>query len=281
MAWEPARAHNGDATPVGQVNARVNGRMDQAVADAAPQTGESRLLGGRLRLVQPKRGYRAGMDAALLAAAVTLKPGERALEIGCGAGGALLQAAVRNPEAALAGVERDPATLILAEGNIARNGLADRVTAMAGVVSGGFRALGQGRVDLAFANPPFFDDPRALRTPAPERVGAWMADDGLAAWLSFLIDAVKDGGRVVAIHRADRLADLLAGLAPRAGSIRIRPIQPQAEAPAKRVLVWAVRGGKAPLVLLPALVLHDRSGAKHTPHADAILKGEATLGWEL
>jgi tRNA1(Val) A37 N6-methylase TrmN6 len=84
---------------------------------------------------------------------------------------------------------------------------------------------------------------------------------------------------VVMIHRADRLGDILAGLAPRAGSVRIRPVQPHADEPAKRVLVKAVRGGRAPLVLLPPLVLHARGGAKHTAEADAILQGEAALDW--
>ena len=87
------------------------------------------------------------------------------------------------------------------------------------------------------------------------------------------------GGLFLMIHRADRLGDILAGLAPKAGSIRIRPIQPFADEPAKRVLVRAIRGGRAPLVLAPALVLHDRSDAKHTPEAEAILRGEAALGW--
>ena len=81
------------------------------------------------------------------------------------------------------------------------------------------------------------------------------------------------------IHRADRLADLLALLAAKAGSFQIRPVHPFADAPAKRVLVRAVKTGKAPLVLLPPLVLHDRSGAKHTPEAEAILRGEAGLAW--
>ena len=45
------------------------------------------------------------------------------------------------------------------------------------------------------------------------------------------------------------------------------------------VLVRAVRGGRAPLRLLPALVLHERGGAKHTAAAEAILRGEADLPW--
>lgn len=259
---------------------RVKGMQGLGDTGVSVETRESRVLGGRVRLIQPVRGYRAGMDAALLAAAVTLKPGGRALELGCGPGAALLQTAARHPEARLVGVERGAEALALAEQNVALNGLEARVSVRAGVVADGFRALGLERFDLAFANPPFFDDPSALRAPIPERSGAWMADDGLAAWLTFLIDAVKDGGQVLMIHRADRLGDILAGLAPRAGSIRIRLIQPHADEAAKRVIVRAQRGGKAPLVLLPPLVLHDRSAAKHTEEADAILRGEANLAWD-
>lgn len=254
--------------------------MNEAVPQTDDDRRESAMLGGRLRLSQPARGYRAGMDAALLAAVVTLKPGQRALEAGCGAGAALLQAAARNPEAGFTGIERDGEALALAQRNIVANGLQARVTAQAGDVAAGFRALGLERFDLAFANPPFFDDPAALRGPAPERAGAWLADDGLGAWLDFLVAATRDGGRIVLIHRADRLGDILAGLAAKCGSVRIRPVQPYADAPAKRVLVQAVRGGKAPLVLLPPLLLHERSGSKHTVTADAILRGEQALSWD-
>jgi tRNA1(Val) A37 N6-methylase TrmN6 len=75
------------------------------------------------------------------------------------------------------------------------------------------------------------------------------------------------------------LGDLLALLAPKAGSIQIRPVQPFADQPAKRVLVRAVKTGKAPLRLLPALVLHDHDGGKHAAAAEAILRGEADLPW--
>ena len=260
--------------------------MDETATEIEPPSGphrsdarEGALMGGRLTMLQPERGYRAGMDAALLAAALALKPGQRALEIGCGAGGALLQAAARNPEASFLAIERDPDMLALARRNLLLNGLEDRAAVVSGEVGAGFRALGVARVDASFANPPFFDDPRALRGPAPERAGAWLADDGLGAWLAVLTGALKDNGQTVLIHRADRLGDILTGLGPKMGSVRIRPVQPYADQPAKRVLVKAVRGGRAPLALLPPLVLHDRSGAKHTPEADAILQGKAALGW--
>ena len=240
---------------------------------------EDGLLNGRIRLRQPARGYRAGLDAALLAAACDARPGQRVVEAGCGGGGALLAAAARRPEASFTGVERDPKAVRLALENIELNGLGERVSVIEGDVATRFSALGLEPFDAAFANPPFFDDPDSLRGPAPERRAAWLADDGLEAWIGFLSKAVKEGGSITVIHRADRLGDLLALLAVKAGSVQILPIQPFADEPAKRVLVRAIKTGKAPLKLLPALVLHDRDGGKHRPEIEAILRGEAALSW--
>jgi len=237
------------------------------------------VLDGRVKLRQPARGYRAGLDAALLAAACDAAVGARVIEAGCGAGAALLAAAARRPEARFVGVERDPQALALARENIAANGLEGRVEALAGDVALRFSGLGLAPFDAALANPPFFDDPEALRGPAAERRGAWMADDGLEAWIGFLCKAVREGGTITLIHRADRLADILRLLAPKAGSAQVRPVQPFADQPAKRVLVRAVKTGKAPLRLLPPLILHDREGGKHTGEAEAILRGEAALDW--
>lgn len=240
---------------------------------------EDLLLGGRLRVKQAARGYRAGLDAGLLAAACDARPGERVLEAGCGPGAALLQAAVRRPGAAFTGVERDPAALALAQANIALNGLAERVAAVAGDVARPFARLGLGKFDAVMANPPFYDDPASLRAPSPARREAWIADEGLAAWTGFLLKAVREGGTVTLIHRADRLGDILSLLAPKAGSIQVLPIHPFPDAPAKRVLVRAVKTGRAPLKLLPPLVLHARGEPRHLPAVEALLRGETALGW--
>lgn len=238
---------------------------------------ENALLGGRVRLRQPARGYRAGMDAALLAAAVETGPGQRLIEAGCGAGAVLMQIAARRRGVRLTGLERDAAMAGLARENAALNDADAEI--VEGDVAAGFRAMGLPPFDHAVSNPPFFDDLGALRAPAPGKRGAWLADDGLAAWTQFLLKAVREGGAITMIHRADRLADLLELLGSTAGSFAVRPVHAFADEPAKRVLVRAIKTGRAPLRLLPALVLHDRSGGKHAPGAEAILRGEAPLGW--
>lgn len=246
-------------------------------APVAADVGETALLGGRVRLLQPTTGYRAGMDAALLAAAVAPRPGDRLFEAGCGAGAVLMQAAARHADLQLVGLERDPAAAGLARRNAALNDVSDRTLILTGDVADRPAPFSPHAFDWAVSNPPFFDDETALRAPAPGKRGAWIADDGLTAWTGVLLKAVRDGGRILVIHRADRLADILSLLGEKAGSFAVLPIQPHADQPAKRVLVQAIRSGRAPLRLLPPLVLHDRSGDKHTPRAEAILRGEAAL----
>lgn len=250
-----------------------------ALSGPSAEATEDRLLDGAILLRQSAQGYRAGMDAALLASACDAAAGARILEAGCGPGAALLAAAVRRPEARFTGVERDPAAAALARANVAANGLSDRVEILEADIRQPFARLGLKPFDAVMANPPFFDDPGALRAPHPAKTEAWMAEGGLAAWTGFLIKAVREGGTITLIHRADRLADILALLATKCGSVQIRPIHPRANAPAKRVLVRAIKTGKAPLRLLPALVLHPVEGAKHTAETEAILRGRAGLNW--
>jgi len=243
--------------------------------DLGPVT-EDRILDGKVTLRQPAKGYRAGLDAALLAAACDAGPGDRVLEAGCGVGAVMLAAARRREGARFLGVERDPVALRLAQANIAANDLTGRVEAVLGTVE---TAPPAGPFDAALANPPFYDDSTRLRGPHPAKRDAWMAEGGLESWIGYLLRAVRDGGSVTLIHRADRLADILALLAPQAGSVQVRPIHSFADAPATRAIVRAVRGGRAPLQLLPPLILHARGGPKHTAEAEAILRGRANLPW--
>ncbi len=247
-----------------------------AAAPGSTPVREDLFLGGRVKLRQPAHGYRAGMDAGLLAAACAAAPGQGVFEAGCGAGAVLCQIGARCPDVQLQGLERDPAMAALARENLALNGLGDLGAVQTGDVADRPPPDERGRFDWAVSNPPFFDDPGALRAPGPGKRDAWLADDGLQAWLDRLSLTAREGGRVLLIHRADRLADILDGLKRRCGSFAVLPVHPFADAPAKRVLVRAIRGGRAPLVLHPPLVLHERSGGP-TPEAAALLAGATAL----
>jgi tRNA1(Val) A37 N6-methylase TrmN6 len=235
---------------------------------------DDRLLGGRVVFRQSARGYRANADTLLLAAAVEAAPQARLMEAGCGAGGALLAVAARAPTARLLGVERDPEAAALARENAAANGWADRIEIIAADV------LDLGEVetfDGVFCNPPF-DRPEEGRAPSPARRGARIAEAPVGAWVKALADRLRGGAALTLIHRASALGEILAALEGRLGGAEVFPIRPRAEAPASRVLVRARKGSRAPLALYGGLDLHDASGAKFTPAADALFRG-AALAW--
>jgi tRNA1(Val) A37 N6-methylase TrmN6 len=235
-------------------------------------TVRSDYLGGKLTLLQPARGYRAAIDPALLAASLCLKPGARAVEFGCGVGAALLSAALLNPEVTFLGLEQDQAAAALAERNVALNGLSDQISIRRGDLAA---KLVEAPVDAVFFNPPFFDDPKSLRAPAPDKTAAWINDSSLGDWIALALRRLKEGGGITLIQRADRLADILVALEPKAGGIRVLPVYPRAGAPAKRVIVAAIKTSNAPLQILPGLVLHESDGGAYMPDIDALLRGDA------
>ncbi|MEK9661388.1 MAG: methyltransferase domain-containing protein [Alphaproteobacteria bacterium] len=246
-----------------------------------------RLLGGRVLFDQPADGYRASVDAVLLAAAVAALPGQRVLELGSGAGATALCLARRVEGCQVTGLERDPQLAALANANAAANGWADRMLFVTGDVVEQHSKVPEGDFDHAFANPPYLEAERADRRghgassdadSARRRAHLAEIEDAvpLAAWLDRLCRAVRPKGRIALIQRADRLADILAGLNGRAGDIAVLPLWPKAGAPARRVIVSARAGSHAPLRLLAGLVLHDADGA-YSAAAQAILRDCAPL----
>ena len=230
-----------------------------------------RFLGGRLSLRQPVTGFRVGADTALLAAAVP--EGARLMEAGCGVGGALLAVALRFPGARLTGIEREPDIAALARENVAANGLAGRVEIVeADALRGG------SPFDGVFCNPPYAEAGEGT-PPLPARRHAHVTEASLDGWIAALSNRLAGGGQLTLVHRADRLDALLAALDGRLGGVTVFPVRPRADAPATRVLVRARKGSRGPLALLRGLDLHDDSGAKFTPEADAIFRGEAAIVW--
>jgi tRNA1(Val) A37 N6-methylase TrmN6 len=241
------------------------------------------FLGGRLLLRQPRRGYRAGIDPVLLAAACTAGPGASILDCGAGVGTAGLSAITRLGAATAVLVERVDAYAALADANIAANGLGDRASVVLADLTAPLSdtpalATRANSFDHALANPPYQVDTAGTRSAVALKDAAnAMPADGLDRWLRFMAAMLMPGGTATLIHRADALDALLAALAGRFGGIRLRPIQPHATAPAHRVLVSAVKGSRAPLTLLPALVLHRADGAGYLPAIEAVLRDGAAL----
>jgi tRNA1(Val) A37 N6-methylase TrmN6 len=245
--------------------------VSEAHDPAAAAYTEDRLLGGRVRLRQPAEGYRAAIDPVFLAAAVAVEPHELVLDVGCGAGAAMLCLAARVPQARIVGLEMQRDLVRLAGDNVILNGMEARVSVMIGDLLRAPPRLSPGTFDHVMANPPYGE--RGRSTPAIESKTQATIEGAadLAAWVRFALAMVRPKGSITFIHRADRIDTLLSEIAGRAGEVVVYPLWAGAERPASRILVRARKQIAAPARLAPGLVLH-RADGKLSESAEGILR---------
>ena len=241
---------------------------------------EDGFLGGQLRLRQRKSGHRAGHDAMLLAAATPARSGDRVVDFGAGVGAAGLAVARRVAGIELALVEIDQGLADLARGNAAANAIAaDVIVLDVTSTAAAFAAAGVSPdgVDVVLMNPPFNDPARHRASPDKTRELAHVATVAtLESWIHAGRRILKSGGVLSLIWRADGLVELLAALDRGFGSLAILPVHSDAATPAIRVLICAIKGGKAPTRMHAALLLKDESGVPNK-QVQEILAGKGVL----
>lgn len=248
-------------------------------ADRDEDVTDDFLLDGRVKFSQPASGYRVGIDPVFLAAAVPARNGERVLDVGAGAGAAALCIAARIPGVRVVGLDSERTMVRIAAGNAKVNGMAERVEFFLGNLSAPPMRLTAASFDHVMANPPFVAAGGGNVPPDARKAAATMegAATGLDEWLRFCLLMVRPKGSVTLVHRADRLRDLLDGLAGKVGDLSVFPLWPNGDGrtPAKRILISGRRGGGGPLAIMPGLVLHESDG-RYTAAAERILRrGEA------
>lgn len=233
------------------------------------------LFGGRLSILQPRRGYRFSVDAPILAH-FAAQAAEPLVDLGCGTGVVSLILAFKFGRGRITAVELQPRLAGLARRNAVDNGLEGRIEVLQAdladlsalppqqaasvVCNPPYRRLGSGRL-----NP---DDEQAL---ARHELRATLAQvAGAAAHL------LKVRGRLYVVYPAVRLAALMAtlkgcGLEPK----RLRLVHSRAGEAAVLALVEALKGGGEGLRVEPPLYVYAALG-EYTPEVSSYFEaGEA------
>jgi len=256
--------------------------MNETTGNTDNTLTRNAFLGGQLQLWQPRKGYRAGIDPVLLAASIPACAGQMVLELGCGAGAAVLCLGRRVPGLDLHGVEVQATYADLARRNAEANAIALQVfTADLDDLPAELRQIS---FDHVIANPPYFR-PEA-HTAARDKGRAKALGEGtpLATWVDVAARRLAPRGYLHMIQRMDRLPDLLAALLGRIGSPEVLPLAARTGRAPELFILRARKDGRAAFILHNARVLHP--GAKHMADKDSytvdianVLRNGAPLDW--
>ncbi len=236
---------------------------------------EDKFLGGKLAISQLKSGYRAGNDPVLLAASLSLKPGQTLLDLGCGVGTAFLCALARETSIKVTGIELQKELSDLAIKNSARNKF------VANIINCNVHKLshhiGQKKFDHVILNPPFFYSKSGTLPQNRQKLLSKFVKEGeLKSWLLVAMKRLKPKGEISLISRTDTLGLVLGVLEKKVGCIKILPISSFENELSSRLIISGKLGAKGNLSLFFPLIMHrkavDKTGKNFfTSEAESIL----------
>jgi tRNA1(Val) A37 N6-methylase TrmN6 len=220
------------------------------------------LFGGRLKILQKKKGYRYTIDSILLAHFVELKEEERLLELGAGSGVISLVLAFRNPSIRITGIEIQEGLAGMARRSIALNGLEGRVEIFHGDAGNAGDYAEARSFDVAVFNPPYRKvgsgrvNPREEKALARHEVAGSVTD-----FLRTARHALKPGGRVCLIYPCSRMVEALHRMrSEKLEPKRLRMVHSSPDSRGDFILVEGLKGGGEELSVLTPLFIYDGAG---------------------
>ena len=215
-----------------------------------------------LKIIQKTDGFCFGMDAALLSGFASVKPGERALDLGTGTGIIPLLLSAKTKGEHFTGLEIQTEIMKMAQRSVALNGLEKKIDIIQGDIKEASRIFGAASFDVVTSNPPYMNDAHGLKNPGD--VKAISRHEVLCTLEDVVREgtkALKPGGRFYMVHRPHRLAEIITvmrqyKLEPK----RMKFVHPFADRDANMVLIEAVRGGGAWLKLEPPVIVYKEPG---------------------
>ena len=215
-----------------------------------------------LKIIQKTDGFCFGMDAVLLSGFASVKPGERALDLGTGTGIIPLLLSAKTKGEHFTGLEIQTEIMKMAQRSVALNGLEKKIDIIQGDIKEASRIFGAASFDVVTSNPPYMNDAHGLKNPGD--VKAISRHEVLCTLEDVVREgtkALKPGGRFYMVHRPHRLAEIITVMRPyKLEPKRMKFVHPFADKDANMVLIEAVRGGGAWLKLEPPVIVYKEPG---------------------
>lgn len=231
------------------------------------------LYGGRLQILQKKKGYRYTIDSILLSHFVEPKKGERILELGAGSGVISLLLAFRNPGVRVTGVEIQAELADMAGRSISMNGLEGRVQIIPGDVRNAADFLEARSQDVAVFNPPYRKRGSGKVNPGREKALARHEIAGtITDFLRAASRALEPGGRVCLIYPCSRMVEAVHQMrVEKMEPKRLRMVHSRPGSRGDFLLVEGIKGGGEELSVLPPLFVY-REGERYSEELEALFR---------
>lgn len=231
------------------------------------------LLNKKVKIFQPKEGYRASIDAVILSSLLEtnkVKNGSLILDVGSGTGAVSLCLAHRLKEknVKITGLDIQQALVELSNQSAVTNGFSDSLHYEWSDIRQKTQ-LPLGSFDCVITNPPYSDHDM----PSPnisKQLAHNHQDFNLTSWLSFCLKMLKPKGYILQINRTEAINEILSALHNKAGNIQILPIYSKQKQSAKRIGVIAQKGSHGLTKILPPFYTHNEDGS-YTELAQSIL----------
>lgn len=230
------------------------------------------LLNGAVKLYQPEKGFRVGTDTVFVAAAVKAKAEDRVLDMGCGVGGIGMCLLERIKDLRVTGIELQDIYADLAIKNIELNSRKGCFE----VIKQDVMAFKEINYDVVVTNPPYMESGTYKQSPDNAKnkaIGSISLDD----WLHVANRALKPGGLFVMVHRADYLQRIILSLGSKFGDIEVIPLYSREGEVAKRVVIRAIKGSRAPSIIRRGLIVHGGGEGGYSEDALKVLRGGEAL----
>jgi tRNA1(Val) A37 N6-methylase TrmN6 len=223
------------------------------------ETTIDNFFNGKLKIIQPTQGFRAGSDAVLLSAVANSCSG-KVLDVGCGVATASLCFSYNNAKAKITSIDIQDGLLELAKKNIKENSFENIDIKKVDITSD---KPDYQTYNSVITNPPFFKDGHGVKSPNAIKQTANTGEIDLKQWIDFCFLSLKDKGDFTIIFVADRLSELLFLMHERFGDVEIIPLYPRLGQDAKRVIVKAKKNTKGVTKLTSGIILHKEDGSSN------------------
>lgn len=214
------------------------------------------------KIIQNPEKFCFGMDAVLLSGFASVKPGERAIDLGTGTGIIPILLRAKTAGRDFIGLEIQEESADMARRSVAVNGLSQEIQIITGDIKEASSIFGASVFDVVTTNPPYMNDQHGLKNPSlPKAIARHEILCTLEDVLRESAKLLRPGGRFYMVHRPQRLAEIIRTLSKYSlEPKRMKFVHPFVDREPNMVLFECTRGGRPEVRIEAPLIVFERPG---------------------